>query len=84
MSDLFAKFNGINLQLQGEELHLITTKSVISAFPKKFTSQKQNLGHNEFSQFPILSDLHNSTEIPLDKTQVYCQHLDSFFAQGLF
>lgn len=27
MTDLFAKFNGVNLQLQGAELNLITTKS---------------------------------------------------------
>jgi len=35
MTDLFAKFNSINLQLQGDELNLITSKSVISAFQKK-------------------------------------------------
>lgn len=35
MTNLFAKFNNINLQLQGEELNLIITKSIISAFQKK-------------------------------------------------
>ncbi|XP_025031038.1 LOW QUALITY PROTEIN: protein ZBED8-like, partial [Python bivittatus] len=73
MADLFAKFNGINLQLQGEELNLISTKSVISAFLKKLTLWNQNFGRNEFSQFPILSDLHKSSEIPFGETQVYCQ-----------
>ncbi|KAJ7344907.1 hypothetical protein JRQ81_000857, partial [Phrynocephalus forsythii] len=79
MTDLFAKFNGINLQFQGEELDLITTKSVISPFLKKnkLTLWKQNFGRNEFSQFSIMSDLHKSSEIPFDETQVYCQHLES-------
>lgn len=35
MDDLFAKFNAINLQLQGDKLNLIPTKSIISAILKK-------------------------------------------------
>ncbi|XP_025414674.1 protein ZBED8-like [Sipha flava] len=53
MTDLFAKFNAINLQLQGDELNLITSKSVISAFQKKLTLWKTNFGRQEFSQFPV-------------------------------
>lgn len=77
MSYLFAKFNGINLQFQGGELNLITTKSVISAFQKKLAFWRQNFGHSEYSQFPILSDLHKSTEIPFDETQDFCHYLES-------
>ena len=35
LTDLFQKFNEMNLSLQGDELNLITTKSVISAFVTK-------------------------------------------------
>ncbi|KAJ7303188.1 hypothetical protein JRQ81_012121 [Phrynocephalus forsythii] len=77
MTNLFTKFNGINLQLQGKELNLIITKSVLSAFLKRLTLWKQNFGRNEFSQFSILSDMHKSSEIPFDETQAYCQHLES-------
>ncbi|KAJ7341579.1 hypothetical protein JRQ81_005852 [Phrynocephalus forsythii] len=44
---------------------------------KKLTLWKQNIGCNKFSQFSILSELHKSSEIPFDETQVYCQHLES-------
>ncbi|XP_025406676.1 SCAN domain-containing protein 3-like [Sipha flava] len=77
MTDLFAKFNAINLQLQGDELNLITSKSVISAFQKKLTLWKTNFGRQEFSQFPVLADLHKNSEISFDYIQVYCQHLES-------
>ncbi|KAE9523112.1 hypothetical protein AGLY_016499 [Aphis glycines] len=77
MTDLFAKFNDINLQLQGDKLNFITTKSIISAFQKKLTLWKHNFGRNEFSQFPILSDLHKNSKISFDDTQIYCQHLQS-------
>lgn len=77
MTDLFAKFNDINLQLQGDDLNFITTKSIISAFQKKLTLWKHNFGRNEFSQFPILSDLHKNSKISFDDTQIYCQHLQS-------
>ena len=35
MTELFAKFNAINLEVQDDDLNLITTKSIISAFLKK-------------------------------------------------
>ena len=35
LSDLYDKFNQTNLQLQGDELNLIKTKSVIATFVSK-------------------------------------------------
>jgi len=77
MTDLFAKFNDINLHFQGDELNFITTKSIISFFQKKLNLWKHNFGCDEFSQFPILSDLHKNSKISFDATQIYCQHLQS-------
>uniref|UniRef100_A0A803T1R5 SCAN domain-containing protein 3 n=1 Tax=Anolis carolinensis TaxID=28377 RepID=A0A803T1R5_ANOCA len=54
LTDLFQKFNESNLQLQGDELNLIKTKPVISAFVTKLL-YKRNFGRGEFSQFPNLS-----------------------------
>ena len=49
MTDLFAKFNETNLKLQGDQLNLIKTKSIISAFVAKLFLYKQNLGRGECS-----------------------------------
>lgn len=57
-TNLFAKFSEINFQLQIDEISWIAPNSVISSFLSKLTLCKQNFGRNEFSQFPILSDLH--------------------------
>jgi hypothetical protein len=75
ITDLFAKFNQINLQLQGDDLNMLTTKSVISAFLKKLTLWKQNFGRHVFSQFPILAAVNQETEISFEDAQLYCQHL---------
>lgn len=73
LTDLFQKFNESNLQLQGNELNLIKTKSVISAFVRKLLLYKQNFGRGEFSQFPNLSAAEKKDE----DIQSYCEHLDA-------
>jgi hypothetical protein len=76
LTDLFAKFNGVNLQLQGDNLNLIKTKSIISAFLARIKIMKQNIGRYEFSQFPNLSP-----EIcQEDDVLIYVQHLDSLYS----
>jgi len=72
MTDLFAKFNETNLKLQGDNLNLIKTKSVISAFVGKLSLYKQNLGRREFSQFQNLYELKELTD---DDLLHYCNHL---------
>lgn len=57
LTDLFKKFNDVNLQLQGDNLNLIKTKGVISAFLGKLKLMKQNVARREFSQFPHLSQV---------------------------
>ncbi|CAH2008016.1 unnamed protein product [Acanthoscelides obtectus] len=36
LTDLFTKFNMVNLQLQGDSLNLIKTKSILSAFSPSY------------------------------------------------
>lgn len=76
MTDLFGKFNETNLKLQGDQLNLIKTKSVMSAFVAKLLLYKQNLGRGDCSQFPNLSKLQNRDEDML----AYCQHLTALHA----
>ncbi|XP_025266439.1 SCAN domain-containing protein 3-like [Camponotus floridanus] len=71
LTDLFKKFNDINLQLQGDSLNLIKTKGVISAFLGKLKFMKQNISRREFSQFPNLSQVECFDE----DIQIYVQHL---------
>lgn len=42
-TDLFKKFNETNLQLQGDDLNLIKTKYIISAFVTELLMHKINL-----------------------------------------
>lgn len=76
MTDLFNKFNEVNLKLQGDDLNLITTKSVMCAFSAKLLLWKRNLGRGELSQFPYLSKL-NLTD---QDTREYCKHLETLHA----
>ncbi|XP_044747388.1 protein ZBED8-like isoform X1 [Coccinella septempunctata] len=50
LTDLFKKFNDLNLQLQGDSLNLIKTKGAVSAFLGKLKFMKQNISRREFSQ----------------------------------
>lgn len=75
LTDLFVKFNMVNLQLQGDSLNLIKTKSIISAFLVRI-KMKQNIGRREFSQFPNLFQV-NYQE---DDVSVYVQHLNALYS----
>lgn len=73
LTDLFKKFNDINLQLQGDSLNLIKTKGIISAFLGKLKFMKQNISRREFSQFPKLSQV----ECIDEDIHTYSQHLSA-------
>ncbi|KFD67345.1 hypothetical protein M514_20381 [Trichuris suis] len=55
LADLYFKFNEMNKQLQSNELNLIKTKVVISAFLSKLMLFKCNFARGEFCQFPTLA-----------------------------
>ena len=57
LTDIFGMFNKVNLQLQGDDLKLIKTKLIISAFVGKLILYKQNLGRKQYLQFLHLSKL---------------------------
>lgn len=76
LSDLFAKFNEINLQLQGNDVNLIKAKSVVCTFIAKLTLFKRNIGRREMSQFPSLLQLEEQSGIKDDDILIYCDHLD--------
>lgn len=72
LTDLFAKFNEVNLQLQGDSLNLIKTKSIIANFHARMNLMKQNIGRREFSQFPNMS----LTNVQDDDLLIYVEHLN--------
>lgn len=76
LTDLFTKFNMVNLQLQGDSLNLIKTKSILSAFLARDKLMKQNIGRGEFSQFPNLSQ----TSCQEDDVSTYVQHLNALYS----
>ena len=84
ITDLSAKFNAINLQLQRQRPQFDTNKISYFRLPpppkkkkkkKKLTLRKRNFVRKELRQFPILWILHKKNEI-FDDSQAYCQHLD--------
>ncbi|CAH1968119.1 unnamed protein product [Acanthoscelides obtectus] len=76
LTDLFTKFNMVNLQLQGDSLNLIKTKSILSAFLARVKLMKQNIGRGDFSQFPNLSQ----TSCQEDDVSTYVQHLNALYS----
>ncbi|CAH1993537.1 unnamed protein product [Acanthoscelides obtectus] len=76
LTDLFTKFNMVNLQLQGDSLNLLKTKSILSAFLARVKLMKQNIGRGEFSQFPNLSQ----TSCQEDDVSTCVQHLNALYS----
>ncbi|CAH1963894.1 unnamed protein product [Acanthoscelides obtectus] len=76
LTDLFTKFNMVNLQLQGDSSNLIKTKFILSAFLSRVKLMKQNIGRGEFSQFPNLSQ----TSCQEDDVSTYVQHLNALYS----
>ncbi|CAH1958414.1 unnamed protein product [Acanthoscelides obtectus] len=66
----------VNLQLLGDSLNLIKTKSILSAFLARVKLMKQNIGRGEFSQFPNLSQ----TSCQEDDVSTYVQHLNALYS----
>ncbi|KHJ44547.1 hypothetical protein D918_05212 [Trichuris suis] len=75
MSDLYFEFNEMNLQLQGDQLNLIKTKMVLTAFIGKLAIFGQNLGRGEYRQFPNLNDLKENGGLPDDVVRSFCDQL---------
>lgn len=77
MTDLFSKFNEINLQLQGNDINPIKAKPVICSFMTKLSVFRQNIGRRELAQFPNLAQLENDgNPIPDDDILIFCDHLN--------
>ena len=57
LTDIYDKFNAMNLQLQGNVVTQIKCKTVVSSFIGKLTLFEQNIGRREFDQFPQLVDM---------------------------
>jgi hypothetical protein len=75
LSELFAKFNEMNLQLQGNDTSLIKAKSVVTVFISKLLLFKRNIGRRELYQFPSLLKLEEQAGIGDDDLRVFCDHL---------
>ena len=76
LSDIFMKFDEVNLQLQGNLVNLIKVKSTVLAFVSKLKLYKRNFGRHELFQFPSLAELDKESTVLDDDLQKYCSHLD--------
>ncbi|KFD64799.1 hypothetical protein M514_23011 [Trichuris suis] len=76
LCDLYSKFNEMNLHLQGDDLKLIRTKTVVCAFHSKLLLFKRNFARGEFSQFPNLYEMERRQKIQDEDVEEYCHHLE--------
>uniref|UniRef100_A0A5S6QBL5 HAT C-terminal dimerisation domain-containing protein n=1 Tax=Trichuris muris TaxID=70415 RepID=A0A5S6QBL5_TRIMR len=74
-SNLYFKFSEMKLQLEGDQLNLIKTKTVVTTFISNLAIFRQNLGRGEYRQFPNLNDLKENGSIPDDVVRFFCDHL---------
>ena len=76
MSDIFAKFNELNLSLQGNEVNLIKVKSALSGFKNRLVLYQRNLARREFLQFSSLQQLDTSDKGISDvDVETYSKHI---------
>lgn len=73
LTDLYKLFNDVKLQLQGDDLNLARTKSVIATFVAKLLLYERNIGKREFNNFPNLA----AASFIYDDFVAYCQHLEN-------
>ena len=73
LSDIFMKFNEVNLQLQRNLVNLIKVKSTVHIQAELY---KRNLGRHELFQFLSLAELDKESAVPNNDLQEYCSHLD--------
>ena len=76
MSDIFAKFNELNLSLQGNEVNLIKVKSALCGFKNKLLLFGRNLARREFFQFSTLQQLDTGDKgISNVDVETYSKHI---------
>ncbi|GFQ69650.1 SCAN domain-containing protein 3 [Trichonephila clavata] len=71
--DLYKLFNGVCLQLQGDDLNFIKTKCSVASFVSKLLLYKRNIGRREFNNFLYLT----AVSFKHDDLLAYCQHLEN-------
>ncbi|KFD56788.1 LOW QUALITY PROTEIN: hypothetical protein M514_02465 [Trichuris suis] len=70
---LHIEFNGMNVQLQSNELNL---NKMRLAFLSKLMLYKCNFARGEFCQFSTLAKASKEVKILEDDVHIYCQHLE--------
>ena len=76
LSDIFAKFNELNLSLQGNKVNLIKVKSALSGFKNRLVLCQRNLARHKFFQFSSLQQLDTSDKGISDvDVETYSKHI---------
>ena len=80
--NIFAKFNEVNLSLQGNEINLIKFKSALSGFNNKLTLYQRNLARQDFFQFASLQQLDSRSGSATNNSDIdtYSKHLQELKA----
>ena len=71
----YQKLNSLNKQIQGKDSDLISSKSVIVAYPRKLQLYENNIRHRAFEQFHCLTSV--SSELQNKDLAIYGEHLEN-------
>ncbi|KFD47054.1 hypothetical protein M513_12042 [Trichuris suis] len=77
LADLYFMFNEMNKQLLTEDLNLIKTKSVISAFMSKLLLFKRRFAMGELCQFQNLVEVKKEGQVSDADVEAYREHLQT-------
>ncbi|KFD46419.1 hypothetical protein M513_12684 [Trichuris suis] len=77
LADLYFMFNEMNKQLLTEDLNLIKTKSVISAFMSKLLLFKRRFAMGELCQFQNLVEMKKEGQVSDADVEAYREHLQA-------
>ena len=76
LTDLFAKFKVVNLQLQGDDTNLIKTKSTMSSLLSYLEMCGRNTGRTELTQFPnLILGTEKHEHVSNEDIEIYTNHL---------
>lgn len=81
LTDIFAKFNDLNVSLQGRDDTILTLYDRVSGFIKKAAVWKRNCANGDFSCFPLFRDFVSNEQTQRDKIKkVVDDHLANVIA----
>ena len=77
LTDIFAKFNEAQNKLQGKDITIVQSRTILLGFQEKLVLWKSSLGRRNFNLFPNMSSLEQAGDTFSDEDlHTYISHID--------